>query len=232
MDGPARTTRGTGVPARARPYTGAAQVNPEKLRFPGPGPGTGPGQGNGPGSVAAELAELMARVAQGDQDAFSALYDAVAGTVFGIAVKVVRDRAQSEEVAQEVMIDVWRQAARYRPDQGSVMAWVATIAHRRAVDRVRSAQASATREHDVGVRDQERPFDEVSEQVETRLERDQVKRCLRRLTELQRQAVTLAYYQGLTYREVAETLQTPLPTIKTRMRDGLIRLRDCMGVTT
>ncbi|MFD9339894.1 ECF RNA polymerase sigma factor SigK [Streptomyces sp. NPDC060028] len=179
-----------------------------------------------------DLAELMARVAQGDEAAFGALYDAVAGTVLGIAVKVVRDRAQSEEVAQEVMIDLWRQAARYRPERGSVSTWVATLAHRRAVDRVRSAQASSTREHAVGVREQSRPFDEVSEQVEARLESEQVKRCMRGLTELQRQAVTLAYYQGLTYREVAETLQAPLPTVKTRMRDGLIRLRDCMGVTT
>ncbi|MBT2403140.1 ECF RNA polymerase sigma factor SigK [Streptomyces sp. ISL-87] len=174
----------------------------------------------------------MAQVARGDKDAFAALYDAISGTVFGIVVKVVRDRAQSEEVAQEVMIDLWRQAARYRPEQGSVTAWAATVAHRRAVDRVRSAQAATNRDHHQATREQQRPFDEVAEQVEIRLESEQVRRCMHGLTELQRQAVTLAYYQGLTYREVAETLRTPLPTIKTRMRDGLIRLRDCMGVTT
>ncbi|AYV31320.1 ECF RNA polymerase sigma factor SigK [Streptomyces sp. ADI95-16] len=185
-----------------------------------------------PDGGGSRLEDLMAQVARGDKDAFSALYDALAGTVFGIVVKVVRDRAQSEEVAQEVMIDLWRQASRYRPDQGSVPAWAATLAHRRAVDRVRSAQASANREYDQAAREHQRPFDEVAEQVETRLESEQVRRCMRGLTELQRQAVTLAYYQGLTYREVAETLRAPLPTIKTRMRDGLIRLRDCMGVTT
>ncbi|WP_405525760.1 ECF RNA polymerase sigma factor SigK [Streptomyces avidinii] len=178
------------------------------------------------------LEEVMEKVGHGDKDAFAVLYDAVASMVFGIAVKVVRDRAQSEEVAQEVMIDLWRQAGRYRPEQGSVMTWVATIAHRRAVDRVRSAQACADREHANAVRDQVRPFDEVAEQVETRLDSEQVRRCMRGLTELQRQAVTLAYYRGLTYREVAEALRAPLPTVKTRMRDGLIRLRDCMGVTT
>ncbi|MGW1776332.1 ECF RNA polymerase sigma factor SigK [Streptomyces sp. NPDC002104] len=178
------------------------------------------------------LEEVMERVAHGDKEAFGVLYDAVAGTVFGIAVKVVRDRAQSEEVAQEVMIDLWRQAARYRPEQGTVMTWVATISHRRAVDRVRSAQASANREYADAVRDRPRPFDVVAEEVETRLDSEQVRRCLRGLTELQRQAVTLAYYQGLTYREVADALRSPLATIKTRMRDGLIRLRDCMGVTT
>ncbi|MCY0938095.1 ECF RNA polymerase sigma factor SigK [Streptomyces sp. H34-S4] len=182
--------------------------------------------------VGKQLQEVMERVSQGDKDAFSVLYDAVAATVFGIAVRVVRDRAQSEEVAQEVMIDLWRQAARYRPEQGTVMSWVATIAHRRAVDRVRSAQASASREYAAGVREQVRPFDEVAEEVETRLDSEQVRRCLQGLTELQRRSVTLAYYGGLTYREVAEELRSPLPTIKTRMRDGLIRLRDCMGVTT
>ncbi|MFH7599715.1 ECF RNA polymerase sigma factor SigK [Streptomyces racemochromogenes] len=179
-----------------------------------------------------DLGNVMQRVAHGDKEAFSALYDALAPMIFGIVVKVVRDRAQSEEVAQEVMIDLWRQAARYRPEAGSVTTWAATMAHRRAVDRVRSAQASADREQAQAAREHTTAFDEVAEQVETRLESEQVRRCLRGLTELQRQAVTLAYYRGLTYREVAEALRTPLPTIKTRMRDGLIRLRDCMGVTT
>ncbi|MGW7459705.1 ECF RNA polymerase sigma factor SigK [Streptomyces sp. NPDC054797] len=178
-----------------------------------------------------DLSDVMQKVAHGDKQAFSALYDALAPLVFGIVVKVVRDRAQSEEVAQEVMIDLWRQAARYRAEAGSVTTWAATIAHRRAVDRVRSAQAATDREHAQAAREHTTAFDEVAEQVETRLESEQVRRCLRGLTEIQRQAVTLAYYQGLTYREVAEALRTPLPTIKTRMRDGLIRLRDCMGVT-
>ncbi|MFJ3586758.1 ECF RNA polymerase sigma factor SigK [Streptomyces sp. NPDC090127] len=190
----------------------------------------GTGRSDDPGRD--DLAEVMRHVAHGDKQAFSALYDALAPMIFGIVVKVVRDRAQSEEVAQEVMIDLWRQAARYRPDAGSVTTWAATIAHRRAVDRVRSAQAAADREQAQAAREHTTAFDEVSEQVETRLESEQVRRCLRGLTELQHQAVTLAYYQGLTYREVAEALRTPLPTIKTRMRDGLIRLRDCMGVTT
>ncbi|MFC9588970.1 ECF RNA polymerase sigma factor SigK [Streptomyces sp. NPDC056944] len=188
--------------------------------------------GTGPATGRADLAETMQKVAHGDKQAFSVLYDALAPLVFGIVIKVVRDRAQSEEVAQEVMIDLWRQAARYRPDAGAVTTWAATIAHRRAVDRVRSAQAATDREQAQAAREHTTAFDEVAEQVETRLESEQVRRCMRGLTELQRQAVALAYYQGLTYREVAETLRTPLPTIKTRMRDGLIRLRDCMGVTT
>ncbi|MEV6201469.1 ECF RNA polymerase sigma factor SigK [Streptomyces sp. NPDC051771] len=179
-----------------------------------------------------DLADVMREVARGDKQAFSTLYDALAPLVFGVVLRVVRDRSQSEEVTQEVMIELWCQAARYEPTAGSVTTWAATIAHRRAVDRVRSAQASSDREHAQAARDHTTPFDEVAEQVETRLESERVRRCLRGLTEIQREAVTLAYYQGLTYREVAQSLQTPLPTIKTRMRDGLIRLRDCMGVTS
>nr|WP_278193403.1 ECF RNA polymerase sigma factor SigK [Streptomyces sp. MMS21 TC-5] len=220
MDAPPPDGR-PGPPLRLLSTAGAPQVN-QPIPFTGR-----------PGDPARyDLTNVMQEVAHGDKEAFSALYDALAPMVFGIVVKVVRDRAQSEEVAQEVMIDLWRQAARYRSDAGSVTTWAATIAHRRAVDRVRSAQAAADREHAQAAREHTTAFDEVAEQVETRLDSEQVRRCLHGLTELQRQAVTLAYYQGLTYREVAEALRRPLPTIKTRMRDGLIRLRDCMGVTT
>ncbi|MEU9136581.1 sigma-70 family RNA polymerase sigma factor [Streptomyces sp. NPDC048404] len=182
-------------------------------------------------SAGPDLPDLMARVARGDQDAFASLYDVVAGPVLGIVSKVLRDRAQSEEVAQEVLVEVWRTAARYRPERGSVMNWVLTLTHQRAVDRVRSVEASAAREQKAALLDRTPAFDEVTEQVEARLEREQVRRCLRTLTELQRESVTLAYYRGLTYREVAELLAAPLGTVKTRLRDGLIRLRDCLGVT-
>jgi RNA polymerase sigma-70 factor (ECF subfamily) len=106
-----------------------------------------------------------------------------------------------------------------------------TLAHRRAVDRVRSAQAATDRDERVAAMTGSREFDEVAEEVATRLEGEQVRRCLSGLTELQRESILLAYYRGSTYREVAELLDTPLGTIKTRLRDGLIRLRDCLGVT-
>ncbi|MFJ1592203.1 sigma-70 family RNA polymerase sigma factor [Kitasatospora albolonga] len=183
---------------------------------PSPGPG---------------LQELLVRVARGDQDAFAQVYDAVSGPVLGLVRSILRDPAQSEEVAQEVLVEVWRTAPRFQATRGSAMNWVLTLAHHRAVDRVRSAEASAAREHRAALLDRTPAFDEVSEQVETRLEREQVRRCLRTLSELQRQSVTLAYYRGLTYREVAELLTVPLGTIKTRLRDGLIRLRDCLGVS-
>ncbi|MCZ4612075.1 sigma-70 family RNA polymerase sigma factor [Streptomyces sp. Lzd4kr] len=178
-----------------------------------------------------DLAELVQRVAMGDQDAFAALYDSVASPVHGVVRSVLRDRAQSEEVAQEVLVEVWRTAPRYRPDRGTPVNWILTLAHRRAVDRVRSVEAAAAREHKAALLDRLPEYDQVTEQVEARLEREQVRRCLRTLTDVQKQAVTLAYYRGLTYRQVAETLALPLGTVKTRLRDGLVRLRDCLGVT-
>jgi RNA polymerase sigma-70 factor, ECF subfamily len=177
-----------------------------------------------------DAAVLLQRVALGDEAAFSQLYDLLIGAVYGVIRRVVRDPAQSEEVAQEVMVELWRTAARYSAERGSAMTWATTLAHRRAVDRVRSAQASADREENVGRRQVSRPFDEVSEEVATRLEQEQVRRCLGTLTELQRESVVLAYYGGRSYREVGELLGAPLGTIKTRLRDGLIRLRDCLGV--
>ncbi|MFG2323178.1 sigma-70 family RNA polymerase sigma factor [Streptomyces sp. NPDC048568] len=178
-----------------------------------------------------DLQQLIHEVALGDQEAFAAVYDAMAGSVLGVARAVLRDQAQSEEVAQEVLVEVWRTAPRYRPERGTVVNWILTLAHRRAVDRVRSVEAAAARDHRAALLDRTPEFDEVTEQVEARLEREQVRRCLRTLTEIQRQGVTLAYYRGLTYREVAEALALPLGTVKTRLRDGLIRLRDCLGVS-
>ncbi|MFC9280152.1 sigma-70 family RNA polymerase sigma factor [Streptomyces collinus] len=178
-----------------------------------------------------DLQQLVHEVALGDQEAFAAVYDAVAGSVLGVARAVLRDQAQSEEVAQEVLVEVWRTAPRYRPERGTALNWILTLAHRRAVDRVRSVEAAAARDTKAALLEHQPTYDEVTEQVETRLEQEQVRRCLRTLTELQRQSVTLAYYRGLTYREVAEALALPLGTVKTRLRDGLIRLRDCLGVT-
>ncbi|MFD6423182.1 sigma-70 family RNA polymerase sigma factor [Streptomyces sp. NPDC060198] len=181
-------------------------------------------------SAGPDLQDLLVQVARGDQDAFAQVYDTVCGPVLGLIRTVLRDPAQSEEVAQEVLVEVWRTAPRYQPSRGSAMNWVLTLAHHRAVDRVRSAEASAAREHRAALLDRTPAYDEVTEQVESRLEREQVRRCLRTLSELQRESVTLAYYRGLTYSEVAELLGAPLGTIKTRLRDGLIRMRDCLGV--
>ena len=172
---------------------------------------------------------MLARVARGDHEAFEAVYDQLAGPVYGLVRKVLRDPAQSEEIAQEVLLEVWRTASRFDPGRGSAAAWVMTIAHRRAVDRVRSEAAAALREQKV----LPGPVtgDDVAELVETALDRQRVRRCLGTLTTLQAEAVKLAYYGGYTYAQVAELLGVALGTAKTRIRDGLIRMRDCMEVT-
>jgi RNA polymerase sigma-70 factor (ECF subfamily) len=177
------------------------------------------------------LDPLLDRVAKGDEQAFAELYDEVAPTVFGLARRIVRQAEHAEEVAQEVLLQVWQQAARFEPSRGSGLAWIMTLTHRRAVDRVRSAQSATDRENRVGRASHEREHDSVAEAVEQKLEAEAVRDCIGALTDVQRESVMLAYFGGRSYPEVADQLGAPLGTIKTRMRDGLIRLRDCLGVT-
>jgi len=176
--------------------------------------------------------QRLTRVAQGDRAAFAALYDATAARVFGLVRRLLVDSAQAEEVTQEVYLEIWQSATRYEATRGSAMSWMLTLAHRRAVDRIRSAQSSRDRDTKIGIRDYDREYDHVSETVEVRLESERVKRALVKLTELQRQAVVLAYFRGLSHSEVAALLHVPVGTVKTRLRDGMIRLRDEMGVTS
>jgi len=175
-----------------------------------------------------DLNDLLIHVARGDQDAFEQLYDRLAGPAYGVIRRVLRDPSQSEEVTQEVLLEVWRTAARFDPAMGGAATWVMTIAHRRAIDRVRSSAAAAEREQKTA---QVNPLrDEVADAVEASLDRERVRRCLDGLTEVQRESITLAYYGGYSYRQVAELLSVTLGAIKTRIRDGLIRMRDCLGV--
>ena len=175
---------------------------------------------------------LIQRVGRGDQAAFADLYDSIAPLVHGVVLKVVRDPSQAEEVVQEVFVELWRVAPRFDPARGTVTSWVATIAHRRAVDRVRSEQAARNRVERESTR-VERPHDDVADNVvavdQSQFDRRRVRRALDRLTSMQREAVELAYFSGYTYREVAVLLDVPEGTVKTRIRDGMIRLRDELG---
>jgi RNA polymerase sigma-70 factor, ECF subfamily len=182
------------------------------------------------GSGDDRLERLLALVAGGSEEAFAELYEEVAAAVFGLVGRVVRNPAQAEEVTQEVFVELWRTATRFDPARGAARSWIMTCAHRRAVDRVRSAERAARRDDLAGRRDQGRPYDQVAEQVEATLEREQVRRSLDALTDLQREAVVLAYYGGYTHREISELLGVPSGTVKTRLRNGLLRLRDHLEV--
>jgi RNA polymerase sigma-70 factor (ECF subfamily) len=175
---------------------------------------------------------LLRDVADGDRTAFAEMYDRISPRVLGLVTRLLRDRAQSEEVTQEVFLEIWQQAGKFDANRGSGMAWVLTMAHRRAIDRIRASQKSHERDLKIGIRDMERDFDQVSESVEIRVENERVKRAMSRLTPLQREAVILAYYGGYSHSEMAEILGIPLGTVKTRLRDGMIRLRDELGVTS
>jgi RNA polymerase sigma-70 factor (ECF subfamily) len=177
------------------------------------------------------IGELLQQVASGDQQAFARVYDLLSSRVFGLILRVLVDRSQSEEVLQEVFLEVWQSASVFAPNRGQGRSWILTIAHRRAVDRVRASQASTDRDVRVGVRDLEVAHDGVSEQVELRIEGEKVTNALATLPDPQREAITLAYFGGYSQSEIAALVGAPLGTIKTRMRDGLTKLRTEMGVT-
>jgi RNA polymerase sigma-70 factor (ECF subfamily) len=182
-------------------------------------------------ATAVDLDGLLAQTATGDQAAFSALYDNTAARVLGLVRRVMIDPAQSEEVTQEVFLEIWQSAPRFDPNKGRASTWIMTMAHRRAIDRIRSAQASRNRDRAVGIRDLPTAYDQVAETVEVRVEHERVEQAMSKLSDAQREAVTLAYFGGYTQSEVAEMLGIPLGTAKTRMRDAMIRLRRELGVT-
>lgn len=193
-------------------------------------PGTGARSARD-GRAADELGARLTAIAGGDRTAFTEFYDLTCARVFGLANRVVRNQSLAEDVTQEVYLQVWTSAARqYDPALSSSIGWLMTLTHRRSVDRVRSEQSAADRNHAYGASNLGREHDTVADAVGQRLEEEQVADCLDGLTDVQREAIGLAYYSGHTYREVADHLDVTLPTIKSRIRDGLIRLKNCLGV--
>lgn len=178
-----------------------------------------------PENPAAHLARLLLETGQGNHEAFTEFYQRTSQLVFGVARRVLVDPGLSEEVTQEIFIVVWQDASKYDPALGSPTGWLATIAHRRAVDKVRSHQSSTNRDARWAASSGTRPFDEVATSFSDRMEALQLLDSLRALSPLQREPIVLAYFGALTYREVAERLSAPLPTIKSRVRAGLKQLR-------
>lgn len=230
---PARRTAGSNIPRSAR-FCRGSRAGPLCLTVmdtpnaPNPEAAAPPGT---PADVNHRLRTLLELIAQGNQAAFAEFYGLTSRRVFGMARRVLIDVELSEDTTQEVYLQVWQNAAKFNPEAGSPLAWLMTIAHRRAVDKVRSSQSSTDREAKYGASSQEIDHDSVSDEVGSRLEAEAVVRCLATLTATQQEAVKLAYYGGFTYREVAEKLSAAVPTIKSRIRDGLIRLKTCLGVS-
>ncbi|CEA09771.1 ECF RNA polymerase sigma factor SigK [Arthrobacter saudimassiliensis] len=175
------------------------------------------------------LEDLVRRSGQGDEAAFAALYDATSATVYGLAVRVTRSPELAAEVVQETYLMAWQQSARFDASRGSVPAWLCTLAHRRAVDRIRQTAREREREQTYEQRRAETPTDQTWQEVEQTMDTHEVRAGLGHLTPLQREAVALAYYQGFTHQEVARRLDVPLGTAKARIRDGLTRLRSALG---
>jgi RNA polymerase sigma-70 factor, ECF subfamily len=191
-----------------------------------------PGQAPAPSLAGGErdLNQLLRLVAVGDKDAFELLYRQLARPAYGVIRRVLRDPAQSEEVTQDVLLEVWRTASRFDPARGGAATWVLTIAHRRAIDRVRAEVAAAGREQKTAQTGPD-SRDEVADVIEASLDRERVQRCVGQLTEVQRESITLAYYGGYTYRQVSALVGATLAAIKSRIRDGLLSMRDCLGVS-
>jgi RNA polymerase sigma-70 factor (ECF subfamily) len=198
---------------------------PDGTPSPGVPSGASPSE-----TSAAELAELLQRSSRGDEQAFAQLYDATSSRAYGLALRVVRNPAHAEEVAQEAYLDAWRSSSRFDPARGSALGWLLTIVHRKAVDRVRSAEAASQRDATYHRETQPVEHDETAENAHASLEAQRVRGAVSTLTDVQREAVELAFFGGYTHTEVATLLDVPVGTAKTRIRDGLIRLRDAMGV--
>lgn len=172
------------------------------------------------------LTRLVGGAADGDRESFGLLYDAVSPVVYGISRRVLRDENMAAENTQEVMLELWSRSGTYNPRRGTVYAWAATVAHRRAVDVVRSESSRRDREH--RTHRETLPVDAVDDGILQSEEAAQVRHCLGALTDLEKESLTAAYYGGRTYSEVARHLSAPLATVKSRIRSALSRMRTCM----
>jgi RNA polymerase sigma-70 factor (ECF subfamily) len=171
--------------------------------------------------------QLLRAVANGDSEALAELYDRYHSILFGLLLRILRDGAEAEDVLQEVFIQTWRRASSFDETRGKAFTWLVTIARSRAIDRLRSRSAQER----TALRAAPDPLQEVSDASDDAIrseESEKVRRALMEIPEEQRQTLLLAYFEGLSQTEIAEQTKTPLGTVKTRTRSGLLRLRELL----
>ncbi|MFC4127764.1 ECF RNA polymerase sigma factor SigK [Nocardia rhizosphaerae] len=205
--------------------SGSAPIRLQAVADPAPACPAGAGPDR---AVQDRLRTLLGAVAAGDRDAFAEFYRVTSPRVFGLALRVARNHGAAEDITQEVFLQAWSLAGEYDTAKASPIGWLMMLTHRRAVDRVRAEQSATSRDLVFGHAHLGRDHDIVAEEVSQRLDEQSVLACLETMTRLQREAVALAYYSGRTYAEVSATLEVPLPTVKSRIRDGLKRLENCL----
>jgi RNA polymerase sigma-70 factor (ECF subfamily) len=173
---------------------------------------------------------LLKSVGLADREAFASLYDATSSRVFGLTRTVLRNDSLAQEVTQDVFLEVWQRAGRFDSSKGSALSWVMTLAHSRAVDKVRHHQAVHLRDHRHAVISYQPDVDVVLQDVLAGQDRQQLHDAMGSITARQHEAISLTFFAGHTYRGASLMLGVPLSTIKTRIRDGLINLRTALAV--
>lgn len=184
-----------------------------------------------PAATQRELHSLLAASAAGSESAFAELYDRTIDRIYAMVLRVLRAPDHTCEVNQEIYLEIWRRSANYDPGKGTVLTWMSMIAHHRAVDRVRMVTRASVLDTQVARLAYATDYDQVWDSVVVNLDAARVRRALAKLTPIQLEAVMLVYFGRRSPREIADHLRVPVATVKTRVRDGLLRLRTAMVPT-
>lgn len=174
-----------------------------------------------------DLSQMMSQIAQGDRDALRQLYQATSSKLFGVCLRILSDRDESEDVLQEVYVTIWRRADRFDKSRASVMTWMSTIARNRAIDRLRARGplAHAEQVEELEIAD---PAPAATALLESAEAVGALQRCMAELDDRTAQAIRTAFFEGVTYEALARRLDTPLGTVKSWIRRGLMKLRGCL----
>ncbi|WP_231443732.1 sigma-70 family RNA polymerase sigma factor [Brevibacterium zhoupengii] len=195
---------------------------------PGHGPPGGdlPAPAGGTATAADPSGDLLLRIADGDRAAFEELFVAQSRILMAVILRIVRSQSLAEEVLQECFTEVWTRCTGFDPARGTGRAWLITLCRRRAIDCVRSVQAQQDRDLADGLRSSAGMGEQVEQTVIDKSESDRTVTALKILPKEQAQPIVMAFYQGLTHAQISERLKVPLGTIKSRIRDGMKKLRE------